>query len=107
MYKQLFRRLKNENLAKAAFSSPYEFIASYPWGTPERTQVINAYRHVQKQKMLVSLILTGILLLSSLFTKDRKLCDTLGEEEAAQSDEDPMLTWALRIFRRFSFKKEQ
>ncbi|CUS25224.1 LAQU0S39e00100g1_1 [Lachancea quebecensis] len=99
MYKQLEKQFKNSNLAMIAFASPYEFIASYSWGTPERTQMIYAYRYVQKQTMLVSLILTAPLLVFVLFTKDIKLGDTLAGE-TIQSDQDPMLTWVRNKFKK-------
>lgn len=99
MYKQLYKRLEDSSLAATAFSSPYEFIELYPWGTPERTQMIYAYREVQKKTMLVSLVLTGPLFLLILFTKDRKLGDNV-TAETTQSDEDPMLTWILKRFNK-------
>lgn len=92
MYKQLLKQLKDSDLTMAVFASPYEFIASYAWGTKERDLVIQAYRHVQKVTMLVSLILTVPLLVSVLFTKDRKLSDSVSSD-ASHEDDDPMYTW--------------
>ncbi|CAL9728527.1 hypothetical protein MOUN0_D06216 [Monosporozyma unispora] len=45
LYKQLLKGLKDVKLATNAYASPYVFITDYEWGTPEKHNMVHAYRY--------------------------------------------------------------
>ncbi|KNG90885.1 siderochrome-iron transporter (Sit1) [Aspergillus nomiae NRRL 13137] len=76
----------NETLTDLAFGSPFDFIVSYPAGTPEREAVTLAYREVQRLLCITGICLTVPLIAFSLcirnprLTKDQSLPDAEREE---------------------------
>ncbi|KAG0678850.1 hypothetical protein C6P41_003314 [Kluyveromyces marxianus] len=99
MYKEISSRLSDPAVAPAAFSSPYEFIASYPWGTLERMAVVEAYKQVQKKIMIAALTMLVPLLIMVFLIRDPKLyhdriapcVDSEGNAEIQEAD--PLLKW--------------
>ncbi|OGM50769.1 siderochrome-iron transporter (Sit1) [Aspergillus bombycis] len=88
MGKELTKHLggANEALTDLAFGSPFDFIVSYPVGTPEREAVTLAYREVQRLLCITGICLTVPLIVFSLcirnprLTKDQSLPDAEREE---------------------------
>ncbi|KAE8376012.1 major facilitator superfamily domain-containing protein [Aspergillus bertholletiae] len=88
MEKELTKHLGNANstLTELAFGRPFDFIVSYPVGTPEREAVIFAYREVQRLLCITGICLTVPLIAFSLcirnpkLTKDQSLPDAEREE---------------------------
>ncbi|KAE8330077.1 major facilitator superfamily domain-containing protein [Aspergillus sergii] len=88
MGKELTKHLggANETLTDLAFAKPFDFIVSYPVGTPEREAVILAYKEVQRILCITGICLTVPLIIFSLcirnprLTKDQSLPDAEREE---------------------------
>lgn len=88
MGKELTKHLggANETLTDLAFGKPFDFIVSYPVGTPEREAVILAYKEVQRILCITGICLTVPLIIFSLcirnprLTKDQSLPDAEREE---------------------------
>ncbi|ANB13923.1 Sit1p [Sugiyamaella lignohabitans] len=71
--KELSKRLSDPALVTAAYGSPFTFIISYPWGTPERMAVVEAYKHVQKILLIVGTCLCVPLIFFALIIDNYKL----------------------------------
>ncbi|KAE8137908.1 major facilitator superfamily domain-containing protein [Aspergillus pseudotamarii] len=88
MGKELTKHLgvANATLTDLAFGQPFDFIVSYPVGTPEREAVTLAYREVQRLLCITGICLTVPLIAFSLcirnprLTKDQSLPDAEREE---------------------------
>lgn len=88
MGKELTKHLGSANatLTDLAFGRPFDFIISYPVGTPEREAVTLAYREVQRLLCITGICLTVPLIAFSLcirnprLTKDQSLPDAEREE---------------------------
>ncbi|CAL9727721.1 siderophore iron transporter Arn1p [Monosporozyma unispora] len=81
--REISKRLKNETLSADAYGSPFTFIYQYPWGSPERVSVTQAYKHVQKILCIVGLCFCVPLLLCTFMLRNYRLADsvTLDEDE--------------------------
>lgn len=73
LYGLLMDRLNNSKLAGSAYESPFDFIEEYTWGTPERDSVVSGYKEIQRLLLTALLCVFALVLISSLFTQDRKL----------------------------------
>lgn len=99
LYKELLKRLKDPDLAASAYGAPLEFIISYPWGTPVREAMVQAYRYVQKYEVLIALIFTTPLLGLSLFLRDPPLTDGQAQTDIKDGEyvetghDDPIGDW--------------
>lgn len=62
-------------LAASAYASPYTFIKTYQWGTPQRIAVVLAYADVQRNLCIVGLCLCVPLLIFTFFLRDHYLVD--------------------------------
>lgn len=71
--KELVKKLGDDTLAASAYGDPFSFIITYPWGTPERNDVVLAYQHVQKILITVGTCLCVPLIVAAMFTVDTKL----------------------------------
>lgn len=78
-----------EDLAKTAYSSPFEFILDYPWGSLERIQLVKAYAEIQKILCIIGLCLVVPMLAATFFLRDHKLPNqqSLELEEEDKVDE--------------------
>ncbi|CAL9736511.1 siderophore iron transporter Arn1p [Monosporozyma servazzii] len=87
--KEISKRLNNETLSANAYGSPFTFITEYPWGSPERVSVTEAYKYVQKILCIVGLCFCVPLLFSSFMLRNYRLADsvTLNEDEKEHSDD--------------------
>lgn len=111
LYKQLLKRVGDAALATEAYASPYKFIVTYTWDTPERQAVVQAYRYVQRLETIVALVFCAPLLIFSLCLRDARLTDKVAHDNIAEGeyvdakDDDPIYEWfkgATTGFRRKS-----
>ncbi|SCV05099.1 LANO_0G18448g1_1 [Lachancea nothofagi CBS 11611] len=104
LYPKLVEFMGDTDLAEAAYSSPYDFINDYPWGTPMRTALVEAYKHVQKYEVIVALVFTAPMLFLTFCLRDPELGDDVAQkldegEYVNAAEEDPIGDW---ISSRFS-----
>ncbi|ANZ76355.1 BA75_03886T0 [Komagataella pastoris] len=52
-----FADFTNTTLPTFAYGAPYAFIVEYPWGTPERDVVVEAYKYTQKILCIIGVCL--------------------------------------------------
>lgn len=88
---ELSRRLGNETLAAEVYAQPLAFAAVNPVGTPDRDNVILAYRRTQSLLCITGICLTVPLIAFALCTRNPKLTkeQTLAkaeEESGSESD---------------------
>ncbi|EHN01386.1 YCL073C-like protein [Saccharomyces cerevisiae x Saccharomyces kudriavzevii VIN7] len=100
---QLRKAFSNDTLADAAYESPYTFIYEYPWGSPERIAVVEAYRYVQRIMMTIGLVCTIPFFAFTLFMRDPELIDKSTHEEftedgLALSKNEPGILPQLKVF---------
>ncbi|QEU58677.1 hypothetical protein KDRO_A06980 [Kluyveromyces lactis] len=100
LYKQLLQHLDGDaTLAASFYGSPLTYIAQYPWGTPVRDGVVQAYRYVQKYEVLVALVFTAPLFVFSLCLRDPPLTNEVAHKNIKQGeyvdveDDDPVANW--------------
>ncbi|KOG96481.1 siderophore transporter DI49_4809 [Saccharomyces eubayanus] len=113
LYKQILKRMGDVTLATAAYTSPYTFIETYTWGTPQRVALMNAYRYVQRLETIVALVFCAPLIAFSLCLRDPKLTDTVAVENIEEGeyvdtkDNDPILDWFKKFTSKFSSSKKE
>lgn len=73
LYDKLLDKLGNAELALAAYTDPYTFIIKYTWDTPERQDVVAAYRELQRLLIIIPLVFCVPMLFAGLFLRDHKL----------------------------------
>lgn len=99
LYGEILKRIGDVKLATSAYASPYEFIGTYTWDTPQRQAVVQAYRYVQKLETLVALVFCVPLLFFALCLRDARLDDRIAQEIILEGeyvdtdDEDPIFDW--------------
>lgn len=85
MYKAIVKHMTaldvDTSLAVTAYGSPYTFIITYVWGTPERIAVVLAYADVQRKLCLAGLVLCVPLLFIVLFLRDHRLVSVQSLDE--------------------------
>lgn len=75
--------MQNAELTTLAYGSPFTFILSYPWGTPERTQVVEAYKEAQRILCITGICLCVPLIACTLVTRN----PVLGKEQSLEDAE--------------------
>jgi len=77
MYQYLLHKFEeaglDSSLAAQAYSTPFDFIVTYTWGTPERIAVVLAYAQTQRLLCIIGLCLTFVLLMATFLLRDHKL----------------------------------
>ncbi|SCU86963.1 LANO_0C09692g1_1 [Lachancea nothofagi CBS 11611] len=112
LYKALVTRLKDVNMATAAYSAPFEFILEYTWGTSERNAMMEAYREVQRYETIVALVFTVPLFVCGLCLRDPPLTDKVAQEDIKngeyvdKSHNDPIADWFVGKWKRIGDKKD-
>ncbi|KAF2630363.1 siderochrome-iron transporter-like protein Sit1 [Macroventuria anomochaeta] len=81
---ELLRQTGNSPLAAAVYADPFDFVVTYPVGTPEREAVIQAYRHVQRLLCIAGICLSVLLIGFSLVIRNPKL----GKEQSLEHAEE-------------------
>ncbi|CAB4252987.1 similar to Saccharomyces cerevisiae YHL040C ARN1 Transporter, member of the ARN family of transporters that specifically recognize siderophore-iron chelates [Maudiozyma barnettii] len=106
LYGRILKEMGDETLAKAAYSSPYTFIVTYTWGTPERQAMVEAYRYIQRLETVVALVFCVPLVAFSLCLRDAKLTDSVAHDDISEGEyvdkksDDPIGEFFGRMFRR-------
>lgn len=90
--RELRKRITDVATYTLAYGSPFVFIEEYLWGTPERMEVVAAYRVVQRILSIVGLCFCVTLLLSAFFLRDHRLenavaLEDVDEKSSRNSDE--------------------
>ena len=67
-------------MAEAAYSSPLTFYLDYPWGTPIRDAMVEAYKHVQKYEVLIALVFTAPMFILTFCLRDPSLTDDVAQK---------------------------
>ena len=73
---QITRQLNvfgNSTLISYAYGSPFQFVADYPWETPERQALVVAYQHVQRLLLITGTCLCVPLIIFTLLLHNPKL----------------------------------
>ncbi|CCK72376.1 siderophore transporter KNAG_0J02980 [Huiozyma naganishii CBS 8797] len=106
LYKQLLKRIGNSELATKAYASPYTFITTYTWGTPEREAMVQAYRYVQRLETIVAVVFCAPLIMFSLCLRDAKLTDEVAHEDISEGEYiekasgDPIGEFFAKLFKK-------
>lgn len=82
---QLAAVTTNTTLADAVYSSPYTVTPEYAVGTPIRTAIIEAYKHVQRLLCIVGICLVIPMIIFALCLRDPKLVNkqSIKEDDAS------------------------
>lgn len=86
LYGEILKGLGDVTLATEAYSSPYTFVDTYTWETPERQAVVQAYRYIQRLETLVALVFCVPLVGFSLCLRDAKLTDAVAHDDIAEGE---------------------
>lgn len=81
----------SESLLTTAYGSPFTFIVDYPWGTPERMAVVEAYKQVQRLLLITGTCLCVPLIGFSLCLRNPRLLDAQNlydEKVVSEKDEE-------------------
>ncbi|QEU62685.1 hypothetical protein KDRO_F06160 [Kluyveromyces lactis] len=112
MFKEISKRLPEEpEIALAAYTSPYTFVAEYGWSTPQRMEVVGAYMHVQRLLLLIALVMLCPLFLMAIMMRDADLSNS--DVTLNSSDEDNVIISKHEdaiydaFFKFFSFGNKQ
>ncbi|KAG7666429.1 ARN1 [[Candida] subhashii] len=92
LYEKILQHTGNSTLATSVYGDPYTFIASYAWDTPERQQVVLAYRDVQRLLIMIALIFTAPMIIVGFFLRDHKLGDEQSNEEVEKKEQRESLS---------------
>lgn len=79
---QMIKHGVDPTLAKLAYSSPYLFIKSNPWGSDARVSVVLAYAEVQRNLCIVGLCLCVPLFFFAFFLRDHYLTEGQSLDES-------------------------
>ncbi|GMM56150.1 siderophore transporter [Maudiozyma humilis] len=85
--KQIEKGITNSTLAAEAYGSPFTFITTYTWGTPEREVVVHAYRYVQKILCIVGLVFCIPLLGAAFLLRNYEMKESVTLSDAESMDE--------------------
>lgn len=80
---KLAKHFTNSSAATLAYASPFTFIVEYPWGTPERDQIVAAYRETQRLLTITGICLSVLILACVLIVRNPKL----GKEQSLEDAE--------------------
>lgn len=75
-------------ITAAMYANPYVTVVEYPIGTPERSAIIDGYRHSQKLLTITGLCLCLPIIFFGLCTRNPRLPDTQSIATAEMSDEN-------------------
>lgn len=75
-------------LVALAYGSPFTFIVSYPWGTPIRMAVVQAYKHVQRYLLITGTCLCVPLIAFTLCLRNHKLVSAQNRFDSGAALED-------------------
>ncbi|CAI4994138.1 ANL_collapsed_G0013810.mRNA.1.CDS.1 [Saccharomyces cerevisiae] len=78
--KEISKRISDPTLAAQAYGSPFTFITTYTWGTPERIALVMSYRYVQKILCIIGLVFCFPLLGCAFMLRNHKLTDSIALE---------------------------
>lgn len=103
LYPKLVEYMGDAELAELAYSSPLTFIIDYPWGTPMRDGMVQAYRLVQKYEVIVALVFCAPMFILSFCIRDPNLNNEVAfkledGEYVQTTDDDPIGNWAIGLF---------
>lgn len=76
------------DLAQLAYANPFDVVAEYPIGTPERDGIIEAYKHAQRILTITGICLCVPLIAFSLVIRNPKLNDKQNLVEDWESGSD-------------------
>ncbi|BAP69709.1 siderophore iron transporter ARN1 [Kluyveromyces marxianus] len=109
LYKQLLKHLGGDaELAAKFYGAPLTYVALYPWDSPIRQSVVQAYRYVQKYEVLVALVFTVPLFVLSLCLRDPPLTDSVAHENIKEGEyidvehDDPVSNWISSKWNRLT-----
>lgn len=97
---QLYKNLSSE-LAFAAYTAPYTYIATWEWGTPERDGIVDGYKKVQRILMIIAIVLCVPMTAAAFFLRDPKL----GDEQSIENIEQKQQNEKIFSFIKGGFKK--
>lgn len=83
----------NSTMATAVYGNPLVWVNEYPWNTPERDAVVQAYRHTQRLLTIAGICLCVPLIAFALLTRNPRLTDTQsipGAEGVVSDSEEDM-----------------
>lgn len=105
LYPQLLEHMGDAELAAAAYAAPLTFYLKYPWGTPVRAAMVEAYKYVQKYEVLVALVFTAPMFVLTLCCRDPPLTDEVAHkldegEYVRTTQDDPIGEWVTSRFRK-------
>ncbi|KAF2459870.1 major facilitator superfamily domain-containing protein [Lineolata rhizophorae] len=100
---KLEQELGNSTMATSVYAAPFEFIVDHPYGTPIRTDVIDAYKGTQRLLCITGICLCVPLIVFALLLRNPRLTNTQslpGAEEKVRSvREDDRATWFQKMWR--------
>ncbi|KAI9930239.1 Siderophore transporter [Aspergillus wentii] len=85
--KELEKRLGNADLATQAYGDPFTFVGAYPMGTPERDDVVDAYKYAQRLLCITGICLSVPLMVFSLCIRNPVLTKEQSLANAEESDD--------------------
>lgn len=88
--REITKRITDPTLAAEAYGSPFTFIVTYTWGTPEREMLVHAYRYVQKLLCIVGLVFCVPLIGVSFLLRNYKLTETVSLSEGEDNSDDEL-----------------
>lgn len=103
LYPKLLEYMGDAELAAAAYASPLTFYLEYPWGTPIRDAMVEAYKHVQKYEVLMALVFTAPMFILTFCLRDPPLTDDVAQkldegEYVQTTQDDPISDWFTSRF---------
>ncbi|KAK6457296.1 iron-siderophore transporter [Scheffersomyces xylosifermentans] len=107
LYKKLLEKLDDPTQALAVYQDPYTWILTYTWGTPERQQVVAAYRELQKLLILISLVFCVPMLVAGLFLRDHRLGDEQSNEDIEKAEKEDSLRDYIKSSLQFKKSEKQ
>jgi SIT family siderophore-iron:H+ symporter-like MFS transporter len=98
--KDIANRMDDPELAQEAYAAPLTFIVTYTWGTPEREQLVDSYRYIQRLLCIVGTCLVVPLVIFALFLRDHHLESVQSLEHAEESDSESerKRSWKEKLF---------
>lgn len=103
MLPTLTSQIGNATIAANFYGNPYATVLQYPYGTPERTGAIEAYREVQRILAIIGLCLCVPLILFALLLRDPKLGKEQSLANAEMNDEEK--AGQQRAYKWYSWKR--
>lgn len=91
---QINKRIANATIAKMAYKAPLSFIVKNKWGTPGREALVEAYRHVQKILIVISLCFCVPIVCLAVLLDDPVLENVQAKEDTESEYESDTATTA-------------